>query len=126
MVGKRFLIMDRARKYCEGFRSLLEESGTNIFCLPPRSPNLNAYAERFVLSIKQGRLARMIFFSEKSLRRAVSVYVAHYHQERNHQGLNNRLIEPERDAGKRGAEVCCRERLGGMLRYYYLRPHRFG
>ncbi len=119
LVGKHVLIMDRDRKYCEGFRSLLEESGTNVLRLPPRSPNLNAYAERFVLSIKQECLERMIFFSEKSLRRAVSTYVAHYHRERNHQGLNNRLIEPERNAGKRGAEVCCRERLGGMLRYYY-------
>jgi transposase InsO family protein len=119
LVGKHFLIMDRDRKYCEGFRSLLEEFGTNVLRLPPRSPNLNAYAERFVLSIKQECLERMIFFSEKSLRRAVSTYMAHYHRERNHQGLNNRLIEPERDAGKRGVRVCCRERLGGMLRYYY-------
>lgn len=119
LAGKHYLIMDRDRKYSEGFRSLLEESGTNVLRLPPRSPNLNAFAERFVLSIKQECLERMIFFSEESLRRAVSTFVAHYHQERNHQGLNNRLIEPETDAGKRGARVCCRERLGGMLRYYY-------
>jgi transposase InsO family protein len=119
LAGKRILIIDRDRKYGEGFRSLLEESGTNVLRLPPRSPNLNAYAERFVLSIKQECLGRMIFFSESSLRRAVFAYVAHYHGERNHQGLNNRLIEPERDARKRGAEICCRERLGGMLKYYY-------
>ncbi len=99
LADKRFIIMDRDRKYCEGFRSLLEESGTNVLRLPPRSPNLNAYAERFVLSIKQECLERMIFFSEKSLRRAVSAYVAHYHWERNRQGLNNRLSEPEWDAG---------------------------
>ena len=68
----------RDRKYCEGFQRLLEESGTNVLRLPPRSPNLNAYSERFVLSIKQECLDRMIFFSEKSLRRAVAAYMAHY------------------------------------------------
>ena len=119
LVRKRFLIMDRDKKYCEEFRSLLKESATIIVRLPPRSPNLNAYAERFILSIKQECLDRMIFFSEKSLRRAVSMYVSHYHRERNHQGLNNRLIKPERGAGKRVGEVHCHERLGGTLRYYY-------
>ncbi len=61
----------------------------------------------------------MIIFSEKSLRQTISSYTAHYHRERNHQGLNNRLFEPERDAGKKDAEICCRERFGGMLSYYY-------
>ncbi len=61
-----------------------------------------------------------LILSELAIRHAqVAAYVAHYHRERNHQGLNNRLIDPERDAGKRGTEVCCRDRLGGMLRYYY-------
>ncbi len=119
LAGERFLIMDRDRKYGQGFRRLLEESGTNVLRLPPRSPNLNAYAERFVLSIKQECLDRMIFFSEKSLRRAVFAYVAHYHRERNHQGLDNRLIEPEEGVREKGGKVCCRDRLGGMLRYYY-------
>ncbi len=119
LADKRFLIMDRDRKYCEGFRSLLEESGTNVLRLPPRSPNLNAYAERFVLSIKQECLERMIFFSEKSLRRAVFAYVAHYHRERNHQGLDNRLIEPEEGVREKGRKVCCRERIGGILKFYY-------
>ncbi len=118
LAGKRFLIVDRDQKYCEGFRRLLEDSGTKVLRLPPRSPNLNAYAERFVLSIKQECLERMIFFSEKSLRRAVSAYMVHYHRERNHQGLENRLIERERGVRKGTDEVCCRERLGGMLRYY--------
>jgi transposase InsO family protein len=116
--SKRFLIMDRDRKYGEGFRNLVEDSGTNIVRLPARLPNLNAYAERFVLSIKQECLERMIFFSEKSLRRAVSAYVTHYHRERNHQGLGNHLIKSDGDTIEKGGEVCCRERLGGMLRYY--------
>ena len=111
--GKRFLIMDRDGKYSEDFRDLLEKSGVDIVRLPPRSPNLNAYAERFVLSIKQECLERMIFFSEKSLRRAVSAYVAHYHKERNHQGLENQLIEPEVHSCEQNGKVRCRDRLGG-------------
>lgn len=79
LAGKRFLIMDRDRKYSDEFRKLLNKFGMNIVRLPPRSPNLNAYSERFVLSIKQECLDRMIFFFEKSLRRAISSYVAHYH-----------------------------------------------
>ena len=119
LLGKRFLIMDRDGKYSGDFRDLLEKSGMEIVRLPPRSPNLNAYAERFILSIKRECLERMIFFSEKSLRQAVSAYVAHYHKERNYQGLENQLIEPETHSVKKNGKVRCRDRLGGILRYYY-------
>jgi len=61
----------------------------------------------------------MIFFGEASLRRAVNHYLAHYHMERNHQGLNNRLIKPEASVGEHSGKVESRERLGGMLKYYY-------
>ena len=117
--GKRFLILDRDKKYCEGFRNLLESAGTDIVRLPVRSPNLNAYAERIILSIKTECLERMIFFGEASLRRAVNQYLAHYHMERNHQGLNNRLIKPAASVGEHSGKVECRERLGGILKYYY-------
>ena len=90
LLGKRFLIMDRDKKFAEGFRSLLEAAGTRVVRLPPRSPNLNAYIERFVLSIKSECLDRMIFFGEQSLWRAVTEFVRHYHGERNHQGLGTR------------------------------------
>ena len=85
--------------------------------LPVRSPNLNAYAERFVKSIRMELLDKMIFLGEEHLRRTLSCYLAHYHQERNHQALENKLIEPEelRPEGR----VCRRRRLGGMLNYYY-------
>jgi putative transposase len=87
--------------------------------LPPRSPNLNAHAERFVRTIKESCLERMITFGEESLRTAIHTFVAHYHTERNHQGLANRLISPEAGhLGKAGA-VQRRQRLGGMLNYYY-------
>jgi transposase InsO family protein len=118
LVGKRFLILDRDKKYSERFRILLEDAGIDIVRLPVRSPNLNAYAERFVLSIKSECLDRMIPFGEASLRRAITQYLTHYHIERNHQGLNNRLIEPATTIGGNSGKVECRERLGGMLKYY--------
>ena len=61
----------------------------------------------------------MIFFGEKSLRNAVRQYLEHYHAERNHQGLENRIIEPGEEVGRCEGTIECRERLGGMLRYYY-------
>jgi transposase InsO family protein len=117
--GKRFVIIDRDRKYCEAFRAMLADAGTEPLRLPPRSPNLNAWAERFVRSIKEECLGRMIFFGESSLRRAVTEYLAHYHQERNHQGLDNRLIDPPGNEGRINGAIQCRERLGGILRYYH-------
>ncbi len=80
---------------------------------------LNAYAERFVRSIKDECLSRMIFFGERSLRKATREFAAHYHRERNHQGLDNRLIESHGRAESVIGRVTCRERLGGMLRYYH-------
>jgi len=81
------------------------------------SPNLNAYAERFVRWIKDECLNRMIFVGQASLRRAIAHYMAHYHTERNHQGLENRVIRPESIRG--AGPVRRRPRLGGMLNYYY-------
>jgi putative transposase len=86
--------------------------------LPPRSPNLNAYAERFVRSTKKSCLRRLILFREDSLRTAIRNFVAHYHSERNHQGLANRLILPAVGHLENPA-VQKRRRLGGMLSYYY-------
>ncbi len=119
LLHKRFLILDRDNKFTTDFRNLIEHSGTNVIRLPHRSPNLNAYAERFVLSIKSECLERMIFFGERSLRRAVAEFVRHYHGERNHQGLDNQLIKPDEAVGSRQGGVQCRQRLGGMLNYYY-------
>ena len=82
-------------------------------------PNLNAYAERFVMTIKESCLERMIFVGETSLRKAIAEFVAHYHLERNHQGLGNRLIVPIGATGKTAETVQRRQRLGGMLNYYY-------
>ena len=78
MRGKGYLILDRDTKYTDQFRRLIRGSGTNVIRLPPRSPNLNAYAERFVRSIKYECLDRMIFIGQASLRRAVAEYMNHY------------------------------------------------
>ena len=88
-------------------------------CLPAKSPNLNSRLERFHLSIKSECLSRMIFFGEKSLLRAVSAYLLHYHADRNHQGLGNNLMDPADAIGRNTGDIECRERLGGMLNYYY-------
>src|ERR1700721_4464439 len=87
--------------------------------LSPRSPNLNAHGERFVRSIKESCLERLVFFGEASLRTAMQNFVARYHGERNHQGLGNRLISPEPGHLGGTGEVQRRRRLGGMLNYYY-------
>ena len=83
------------------------------------APEPNAYAERYVRTIKEGCLDRMILIGEGSLRRAISEFVQHYHSERNHQGLGNKIIRPEFPEFPRAGEVLCRERLGGLLNYYY-------
>lgn len=117
--GKRYLIHDRDPLYTAEFLTMLQGVGVQSVKLPPRSPNLNAYAERFVRSIKESCLERIILFGEESLRTAIRNFVAHYHSERNHQGLANRLIHPE--AGHLGntGTIQRRQRLGGMLNYYY-------
>ena len=121
LLDKRFLIIDRDAKYCDAFRRVLEQGGYEALRLPARSPNLNAWVERFVRSIKEECLDRMIFFGEKSLRRAIREFVEHYHRERNHQGLRNTLIDPDEAVGRAHGPVNCRQRLGGMLRYYHRR-----
>jgi putative transposase len=89
-----------------------------VIRLPPMSPNLNAYAERFVRSIKDECLDRMIFVGQESLRRAVTEYMEHYHSERNHQGLENRLIVRRTMVAKGGA-IRRHARLGGTPNFYY-------
>ena len=118
LCGCRYLIHDRSTLFTKEFLSILESAGVNSVRLPPRSPNLNAFAERFVRSIKAECLERMVLIREGSLRRAVDQFCEHYHRERNHQGLGNKNIEPEFGSGGEG-EVQCRQRLGGLLRDYY-------
>jgi putative transposase len=87
--------------------------------LPARSPNLNAQAERLVRTIKERCLERMILFGEGSLRKAIHEFVLHYHHERNHQGLGNRLIMREESCADSTVAIQRRQRLGGMQNFYY-------
>jgi putative transposase len=117
--GVRYLILDRDPLYTQAFRKMLKDSGTEALRLPARSPNLNAHAERFVLSAKSECLGRMIALGERHLRRTMTAFVSHYHGERPHQGLGGQLIVAADSAGRIEGEVQCRERLGGMLKFYY-------
>jgi putative transposase len=115
----QYLIHDRDGKYCPAFQQIIDAAGVTRVPLPPRSPNLNAYAERWVRSVKEECLSRLILFGEASLRHALTQYVAHFHHERNHQGKGNVLLFPtvNQDAERAGL-LQCRERLGGLLKYY--------
>jgi transposase InsO family protein len=119
LTGKRYLIHDRDPLFTAEFLGMIAGAGVESVKLTPRSPNLNAYAARFARGIKEFCLDRMIFFGEGSLRTAVQSFVAHYHRERNHQGLANKLISPELGHLGNTGEVQRRQRLGGMLNHYY-------
>ena len=119
LLSKACLIMDRDTKYTDSFRDHLDRKGVKPIRCPVRAPNCNAFAERFVRSIRDECLGRMILFGEASLRRALREYGAHYHSERNHQGVGNRLLEPPGKVASINDPIHCRERLGGMLNFYY-------
>ena len=112
----RILICDRDTKFTDQFKRILGDVGIEVVLTPKRAPNCNAFAERFVLSIKSECLRRMVFFGEASLCRAISEFVMHYHEERAHQGLGNERIERRHVVGD--GEVLRDERLGGLLKCY--------
>ena len=116
LAGKRYLIVDRDTKNSKRFREFIAEGGTEV---PPLSPNLNAFAERFVRSIKEECLTKMIFVGQGSLRRVLTEYMSHYQEERNLQGLENRLIRERAAVAANDASIHRRARLGGMLSYYH-------
>ena len=102
----RYLIHDRDPLFTEEFRQVLRSGGVKTVKLPAQSPDLNAYAERLVRSIREECLSRVIPLGERHLRGVVGEYVKHYHLERNHQGLGNELIEPSSKTGQ--GRVACR------------------
>jgi putative transposase len=115
----QYLIHDRDTKYCAAFKKLLDDAGIKRLPLPAKSPNLNAMAERFVRSVKSEALSKMILFGENALRHVLHEYIEHYHKERCHQGLGNKIPFPEpRAANDREGPIQCHERLGGLLKYY--------
>jgi transposase InsO family protein len=119
--GCRYLLHDRDTKFCAAFDGILEVVGIKAVKLPPRSPNLNANLERWHRSVKEECLSKMILFGEASLRQALSSYVSHFHAERNHQGKGNVILfpEPADRIGQSSGKIGTRERLGGLLKFYY-------
>ena len=110
--GCRYLLHDRDAKFCQSFRELIKTGSVNPLRLPARSPNLNSYAERWVRSVKEECLAKLILFGESSLRRALQQHLLHYHEERNHQGKGNQILFPSQTETRRDmGAVRCRERL---------------
>ncbi len=117
--AERHLIHDRDSLFTRAFGEILESAGVQPIRLPPKSPNLNAYAERFVRSIKEECLSRVVPLGEGHLRLLVREYMEHYHRERNHQGLDNRLLQRAPPPFRSDTYIRRRERLGGLLNFYY-------
>jgi putative transposase len=116
----RYALHDRDTKFCSSFRTMLQSGGAQPILLPPRSPNLNAFAERWVRSIKHECLSKLILFGEVSLRRTLTEFLRHYHFERNHQGKEDMLLFPAPGSppSHPNNPVTCHARLGGLLNFY--------
>jgi transposase InsO family protein len=116
LIRCRYVLHDRDAKFCAAFRSELQAAGVKPIMLPAKSPNLNAYAERWVRLVKQECLSKLVLFGEGPLQRTLTQYAAHYHRERNHQGKGNQLLTPR--ALSKGQKIHCHLRLGGLLKFY--------
>lgn len=119
LIHARYLIHDRDGKYTEGFDQVLEGSGIEPLKLPPRSPNLNAYSERWIRSFKSECLEQLILFGQRSLAHVFQEYLAHHQGERNHQGLDNLIPFPDERLTQTEGPITKSERLGGLLQFYY-------
>ena len=114
----RHLIVDRDPLHAVQFRTILKEGGVECLRLPWRSANLNAYAERFVRSIKDECLRRIVPLGERHLRSVIREFVEHYHTGKNHQGLGNVIPFPANGQTTRTGRIRQRQRLGGLLNFY--------
>jgi transposase InsO family protein len=116
----QYLIHDRDSKFCAAFKQIINDAGINRVRLLPRSRHLNAFAERFVRSVKEDALSRSILFGENALRHVLNAYIARYHEERPHQGKGNVILFPSAHTDQKPeGPIRCRERLGGLLKYYH-------
>ena len=122
LLNAKYLIHDRDPLFTAAFRKILTDSGVETIKLPARSPDLNPHAERFVRSIKYECLNLFVFLGERHLRYVIDEYISHYLEERFHQGLDGQLIrstEAANDDLTTDGPIRRRERLGGLLSYYY-------
>ncbi|HEX5051005.1 MAG TPA: integrase core domain-containing protein [Planctomycetota bacterium] len=116
--NRRYLILDRDSKFTTQFKRVLGDAGVKVVTTCFQAPNMNALGERFVQSIKRECLERLILFGADHLQRALKEFVAHYHLDRPHQGLGNRVLTPSASEPVKNGEVVVDERLGGLLRSY--------
>jgi hypothetical protein len=119
--GKRFLIADRDSKFCDAFKAVLAGADIEVVHCPPSAPDCNSIAERWVRSVRDEVVDQMIFSGTGSLDRPLEACATFHNQERPHQGVGNTLIAPRDSVGSREGPVCVRERIGGLLRFYYRR-----
>jgi transposase InsO family protein len=119
MAKARFLLHDRDAKYSQDLDAVFQSAGIEPLKLPPQSPNLNAFAERWVRSVKEECLDQLILFGERSLHHTLNQYRAHYQCERNHQGLENVIPFPDQRMGRRVGTIGKSERLGKLLNFYH-------
>ena len=122
LVGCKYVLLDRDSKFCPVFRGMLRSAGLEPIRLPARSPDLNAYSERWVLSVKSECLSKRILLGERRRANALTQYMVHYHEERNHQGLANVIPFPNKDLNEEEGNwgpVQRHDRLGGLPKYYY-------
>ena len=119
--GCRYLLHDRDAKFSHGFEQILSAAGVEPVRLPARSPNLNAICERWIRSVKEECLSKLILFGEGSLLHSLNHYIPHQQHERNHQGKANVVLFPlsEDWIGQTDGPIAVREGLGGMLKFYY-------
>jgi putative transposase len=119
--GCCYLLHDRDSKFSAAIDDILRAAGIQPVLLPPRSPNLNAYCERWIESVRAELLSRLILFGERLLRHRMENYIAHFHAERNHQGKGNIVLfpAPADRVGETSGTIRMRERLGGVLKFYY-------
>jgi transposase InsO family protein len=119
LTAKRLLIIDRDALFSARFKAILECSGIEILLTAYRAPNMNAFADRFVRSIKSECLSQIVFVEQASLDRAIAEFVAHYHDERSHQGIGNEIVSSAMP--QRIGQIEVKEPLGGLLNYYHRR-----
>ena len=119
LVGAGYLIHDRDSKYTQSFDRILNTASIAVVKLPPQTPNLNAFAERFVKTIKTECVEQFVLFGESALQHVIREYLTHYHAERNHQGIDNAIPFPDLRLEAREGTIVKAERLGGLLNFYH-------
>jgi putative transposase len=115
----RYVLLDRDTKFTAEFQATLRAADVKPVLLPPKSPNCNAHLERFFRTLKEEALSRLILFGEKALSKATNEFLLHYHGERAHQGLDHQILQPGPEVGQEVGAIACRERMGGLFKYYH-------